>query len=948
MKRFSFLFVLFFFLILLLPACHRQQVEKIPWKEGFIRLVVVRDDILHVTVSPTRELNERPSLVIDGDPVVITSWDKKEDEHFLTLTTSRLVARLNKRTGELRITRHNGTPVLCAGAPRFTPFTLRGEEDTVYSILQSFRPTSDESLYGLGQHQDGVVDLRGHDRTLFQENTIAAVPFLVSTNNYGILWDNYSLTRFHDGQEGMTMWSKVADAVDYYVVTGDDLDGVIAGYRHLTGKPPLYGRWAYGYWQSRERYHTQYELTKVVREYRRRGLPLDNIVQDWMYWGRHGWNALQFDSTRFPHPREMIDTVHQLHAHIMISVWPNFGKETEVYREMKERGFLITGENGQSRGLYDPYNPAARDFYWHWLEKNLFSLGIDAWWMDATEPEVGGLTLEERVAALEGLGRTALGPLARYLNTYSLMSARGVYEHQRQRTDRKRVYILTRSAWAGQQRYAATTWSGDIHARWDVFRNQITAGIHFSLSGLPYWTTDIGAFLPDNPLGNRDNAYRELYLRWFQFGAFCPIFRSHGSGTPREIYRFGGEKSWTYAPLRRFDRLRYRLLPYLYSLAWQVTAHDYTLMRGLAMDFPGDTLACRLGDEYMFGPAFLVAPVTRPLYFHRNYTGAVLPPAALRDEQGRRGGLTIRFFNGTGLDTLVATGRITRLDVDWNDGSSRPPTVHPYHYSIRMNGTLLPPESGIYTFVTTSNDGIRLIVGDTTVIENWTPHGATIDMGEIRLEKDKNYPFTVEYFQTLGSAVTRIAWIPPSVRDTLHEQEIPPVRPWEVYLPAGTAWYDFWRGIRYPGGQHIRVPAPLDEMPLFVREGTILPMGPPLQWADQHATDTLELRIYPGQNGSFTLYEDENDNYNYEKGTYALTPITWDEKSQTLTLAKRKGSFPGMSQEHTFRIVWVDKDHGAGPRFTSCADTTVRYTGRTLTVARPDKKSKKPFNQQKK
>jgi len=853
--------ILYIFLLLpvLFTACGRDQEVHISTPQGLLRLQIIRDDIIRVTVFPGGERREHPGLMIDGDPVVRTKWKKREDDTTLVITTARLTVTLDKRTGAVTFADRQDHTILRAGETVLTPVQVAGEEDTVYSIRQQFILTPEEALYGLGQYQDGIMNWRGHDRTLFQENTVAVTPFFISTNNYGILWDNYSLTKFHDGADGTTMWSKVADAVDYYFLAGDNPDGVIAGYRHLTGRPPLYGRWAYGYWQCKERYRTQQEVTHVVREYRRRRLPLDNIVQDWMYWGSHGWNALAFDSSRYPHPKEMIDTVHDLHAHIMISIWPNFAPQTRVYREMEKRGFLIAGEKGRSRGIYDPYNPAARDYYWQWLDRNLFSLGIDAWWMDATEPEVSGATLDERVAALEGWGRNALGSMARYLNSYSLMSVKGVYENQRETTDKKRVYILTRSAYAGQQRYGATTWSGDIHARWDVFRHQIAAGINFCMAGIPYWTTDIGAFLPDNPLGNRDNAYRELYLRWFQFGTFCPIFRSHGSGTAREIYNFGGEHSWTYAPLKKFDELRYRLLPYIYSLAWQVTARDYTLMRGLVMDFPGDTAVRTIGNEYMFGPAFLVTPVTEKMYFDHNYTGRVIAPRYLSDAAGRRGGLTITFYNGIAFDTLAATGRIKKLDVDWNDGTSRPPQVHRYHYSIRMRGTVTAPESGTYTFVTTSNDGIRVRVGDSVVVENWTPHGATIDMGEIRLEKGHSYPLTIEYFQTLGSAVTKIAWILPSEKDTLREQTLPPVKDYAVYLPAGTVWYDFWRGTTVAGGRRIRVPAPVDEMPLFVRAGTILPLGPVMQWATEKAADPIELRVYTGADGSFTLYEDEND-----------------------------------------------------------------------------------------
>ncbi len=927
--------ILFLPLFLLLAACSSRAPEiQQPAGKGFIRLRVYDEGIIRVTVSPVKELKERPSLMVIARPLRKKGWQKKEDDRSAELITPRLTVRLDKEKGTLLFLNRQGDTLLQAGRAALTPVTVPGETDQAYSITQSFLLSPGESVYGLGQYQDGVMDLRGHDRILFQENRQAVTPFFVTTKNYGILWDNYSLTKFHDGADGTTMWSKVADAVDYYFIAGDNLDGVIGGYRHLTGQAPLYGRWAYGYWQCRERYHTQEELLDVVREYRRRHLPLDDIVQDWLYWGSHGWNAIEFDSTRYPDPKGMIDSVHARHAHIMISIWPNFAPQTTIYKEMKEKGYLITGRQSIERGLYDPYNPEARDHYWKWLNRNIFSLGMDAWWMDATEPEVSGATLDERVAAMEHLGTTHLGSMARYLLSYSLMSTKGVYENQRRTTDQKRVYILTRSAYAGQQRYAATTWSGDIHARWEVFRHQITAGVNFCMAGIPYWTTDIGAFFPDDPLGNRDNAYRELYLRWFQFGTFCPIFRSHGTGTPREIYNLGGEGSWTYHPLKSFDELRYRLLPYIYSLAWQVTSHGYTLMRGLPMDFPADTTARKTGDEYMFGPAFLVAPVTEKMYFEKNYTGEVIPSSALYDDKGQKGSLSVRFYQGTDFDTLKTKRNISKLNINWNDGTSLPSQVNKHYFSVRMTGEIRPEETGKYTFLTTSNDGIRVKIGGKTVVENWTGHGVTIDEGTITLEAHKKYPITLEYFQLLGNATTKLAWIPPSVRDTLRKPRLTQVRNKQVYLPAGAEWYDFWRGDSYTGGQTVQVPAPVSEMPLFVRAGSILPMGPVMEYATQKPADPIELRIYTGADAHFVLYEDENDNYDYEKGVYITIPVTWDEEQQTLTIGSRRGSFPGMLKKRTFRIVWVEKGHGTGIYPEEKADKVVEYEGKEVKISK--------------
>ncbi|MCK4879616.1 MAG: DUF5110 domain-containing protein, partial [Bacteroidales bacterium] len=639
------------------------------------------------------------------------------------------------------------------------------------------------------------------------------------------------------------------------------------------------------------------------------------------------------DRKKFPDPEGMIDTIHAYNMHMMISVWPNFALKTEVFKEMDSKGFIIKGDDGKSRGLYDAYNKDARDLYWDWLNKNMFSMGMDAWWMDATEPEIAGASTPDEIAEnLGNYGYNALGTMARYLNPFSLMSSRGVYENQRKVTDEKRVYILTRSAFAGQQRYGAVTWSGDIHAQWDVFRNQISAGLNFCMAGIPYWTTDIGAFIPDNPLGNRDDAYRELYLRWFQFGAFNPMFRSHGSGTAREIWNFGGEDSWTYEPLKKFDNLRYRLLPYIYSMAWQVTDNDYTMMRGLPFDFRDDPKVYNIENEYMFGPAFLVTPVTEKIYFEKNYVGKTIPPSNIFDANSIQGRLTTEFYNGINFDTLKATGERADLDIDWNDGTSRPEEVSQYHYSVRLTGELLAEESGKYTIVTTSNDGIRVWIGDSLVIDNWTGHGVTINTNDIELEAGKRYKLRMEYFQLLGVSVSKLAWVLPGERAKLEAKEMPAIKSVDVYLPEGGNWFDFWRGDTFSGGATVKVPAPIDEMPLMVKAGSIIPMGPYLQYADEKPADPIELRVYTGADTEFLLYEDENDNYNYEKGVYATIPIQWNEEQQNLTIGRRKGKFPGMLKERTFNIVWVREGHGTGVEPAGDPDHTITYSGKQIVI----------------
>ncbi len=551
-------------------AISNQRYERlnngviIPLEKGKMRLQVYSENILRITVTPTDSFPKRKSLIVPEKAESAAKWKLKESPGSLSLVTSGLRVRWNRTTESLSFFDRNGREILNESPknPRkMTSARVMGE--ATFHLQQNFSLSPDEALFGLGQHQDGVMNYRGHDVTLVQQNTEVAVPFLVSSRGYGLLWDNYSYTKFHDGSDGTYFWSEVGDAINYYFILGENLDQVIASYRFLTGRAPLFGKWAYGYWQSKERYYRQDEIVNVVREYRRRKIPLDNIVQDWLYWGDLGWNAMDFDRKNFPDPEKMLKTIHALHTHYMISVWPNFDPKTAVFKDMDARGFIFHKKDGTATTLYDAFNPRARDLYWKWMSKTLFPLGVDAWWMDATEPEFPGKTPEEILKTAKTYGSTALGSWARYLNAFSLISTTGVYEHQRRATDKKRVFILTRSAFAGQQRNAAATWSGDIIATWDVCRRQIPAGINFCLSGIPYWTTDIGAFGIRDPMGCWSEEYRELYTRWFQFGAFCPIFRSHGTDTPREVWRFGEPGYWAYDTLVKFDNPRYRRLPCL-------------------------------------------------------------------------------------------------------------------------------------------------------------------------------------------------------------------------------------------------------------------------------------------------------------------------------------------------------------------------------------------------
>lgn len=929
------LLILFLFLAILTPALvAKSEAQPADWilktESGTLKIEVWAENIVHVIFSPTDNYQPPPSLMVlpDSRQMVHCKFDNRQNP--TSIKTGLLEIALDSEKKQITFRDLAGNPLLQEGAREFTPVNISGE--STFHARQTFHLAPDEGLYGLGQHQQGFFNYRGKTVTLVQENTVAVVPVLVSTKNYGILWDNYSKIRFTDGPDGMSLWSEVGDAIDYYFISGANLDEVIAGYRTLTGPVPMFAKWAYGYWQSRERYKTQEQIIEVAREFRERRIPLDVIIQDWQYWGELGWSALDFDRSIFPDPKGMLKTIHDLNLHYLISIWPRFDSLTAVYKEMDQNGFLCVDANGRKAGLYDVYNPGARQLYWKYLNQNLFSIGVDGWWMDATEPEFVGITPDEIAENAKKMQNHAGGTWARYLNAYSLMSTKGVYESQRTVSENQRVCILTRSAYGGQQRFGAVTWSGDIVATWEVFRNQISAGLNFSLTGIPYWTTDIGAFIPNNPLGCRDEAYREIYVRWFQFGTFCPVFRSHGTGTPREPWQFGDRGTWAYDTIVKFDRLRYRLLPYLYALAWQITSENYTPMRGLPFDFAPDPAVKNIDNQYMFGPAFLVCPVTEKMYFENTYIGTVIPAEHLFTADGTRGGLTTDFYNGQHFEKQVASRVESKLDFDWNNGS-RPAGVNQHYYSIRFSGRVLTPEAGEYTFVTTSNDGIRVWVNDELVIDNWTDHGSQIDMGKITLAANTKYNVKMEYYQTLGGAITKLAWITPSETAKRATQAVPPAKSVSVYLPQAPGWVDFWTGEPLQGGQTIQAPAPIDQMPLFVKAGTILPLGPDVQYATEKPADPIELRVYPGADAEFVLYEDENDNYHYEKGAYATIPIRWNDKAGTLTIDERNGKFPGMLETRRFHVVWVNPEKGNGIELAR-PDRAVEYSGKAVVVRR--------------
>lgn len=509
-------------------------------------------------------------------------------------------------------------------ARRFKRSEAGGEQ--CLEVTQGFVPTENEAIYGLGQYQNGVMNYRGKSALLLQSNMDIVNPFLISTNGYGLLWDNYSSTTFEDTSEGYAFTSEVGDASDYYFVYGKNMDEVVSGYRELTGGVPMFGKWVYGFWQSKERYKSFDELKAVVREYRKRNIPLDNIVQDWEYWGdKPYWNSLTFHPAHFDEPRRVIDELHQQdHVHFMLSVWPGFGPKTAVYHSLDSIGALFNEPTWAGYKVFDAYHPAARDIFWQYLKRGLYDMGVDAWWMDATEPSFrDGFTQLKQEERTKSAGNTYLGSFHRYLNTYSLVMLKDFYRRMRAETNRKRVFILTRSAFASQQHYGTAVWSGDVSASWTTMQKQLVAGLNLSMSGIPYWTSDTGGFYvmgreAKYPDGLNDSDYKELYARWFQFGAFTPIFRAHGTNVPREVWQFGEEGTPYYDNQVKYIRLRYRLLPYIYSMSHQVTARHYTLLRGLAMDFTADTRTFDIDNAYMFGPSLLVRPVFHPQSEEKN------------------------------------------------------------------------------------------------------------------------------------------------------------------------------------------------------------------------------------------------------------------------------------------------------------------------------------------
>ena len=942
--------VLLSILGLLFTGCSSQSWEKTPsgitvnlkGKTGQdarkIRLEVISDRIIHVIASPISGFSTDISLIIaETTELPAPAFKVDGDKDSVTISTAEIKARVSIKSGQIVFYDKNYKAILREpedGGKSFKPFSVEGTDG--FSMRQVFESPEDEAFYGLGQHQSDEFNYKGLNESLYQYNTKVSIPVIVSNRNYGILWDNYSLTKFGDprdysqldlfrlyddnGEEGgltatyyidsdtnrifvrrressvdyenlttiknfpanfpfyrstitwtgniepqetglfhfklyyagytkvfiddepvvrerwrtawnpntykfrknlekgkkysiriewqpdggvsyigfkalsplppeeqgaLSLFSEMGDQIDYYFIRGGSIDEVISGYRSITGKAPVMPKWAMGYWQSRERYRSQAELLDVVKEYRKRNIPLDNIVLDWSYWPVDSWGSHEFDPKFFPDPERMIEEVHKLNARIMISVWPKFYYTTEHFREFDDKGWMYRQAvndsirdwigKGYIGSFYDAYSPDARELFWNQMKEHLYTKGFDAWWMDASEPDIlsnASIDYRKRLTT-----PTALGPSVKYFNAYALVNAMAIYNGQRSVDPDKRVFLLTRSGYAGLQRYSTATWSGDIGTRWEDMKAQIPAGLNYAMSGIPYWTFDIGGFCVEGRYtrareGSDDlDEWRELNTRWYQFGSFCPLFRSHGQYPLREVYNISPEGHPAYKSMIYYDRLRYYLMPYIYSLAGLTYFNDYTIMRAMIMDFGEDKRVENIGDQYMFGPSILVAPV--------------------------------------------------------------------YKYKSRTR---------------------------------------------------------------------------------------------KVYLPASCGWYDLYTGEYFSGGQEIDADAPYERMPLFIKEGSIIPVGPQMQYTDEKPADPVTLYIYAGRDCAFTLYEDEGTNYNYEKGAWSTIKFSFDNETEQLTIDDRNGEYEGMLKSRTFKITWISRDKPVPFDPDARPDAVVTYDGKKVSV----------------
>ncbi len=873
---------------------------------------------------------EHPSLAVVAQPAAV-AFTVEESSDSLTVATERLRIVADKKTGALTFISADGRVLTRERAEQpytIKPVTISGAPS--YEVSQTFTLAADESLYGLGQYNEPYMDYRGKEVLLVQTNIGIVVPFLVSTNRYGILWDIYSKMTFKDDATGATLWAESAPGgVDYYFVAGGTMDGVIAGYRTLTGAAPMFPKQAFGLFMSKERYKTQDRLVEVVRNFRAAGFPLDYIVQDWQYWGgdKDGtWSGMIWNPERFPNPAALTKTLHdELHVKLMNSIWPSVGNDTALAHELDAKGLRFAPLHWISKQarVYDAFSPEGRAIYFKHIKSGLLDVGVDALWMDGTEVEVGGACHDpiEVERDIKGLGRNALGDFTRYLNPYTLVTTKGTYEGQRATGD-KRVFTLTRSAWAGQQRYAALSWSGDTTASWETFRAQIAGGLNVAMAGHPYWTQDTGGFFVNFPQGERNPEYQELFARWNQFGIFNPIYRIHGANIEREPYLFKALAPEIYDSLLGAAQLRYRLLPYIYSLAWRSTADAYTMMRGLPLDFPDDPKVRQIDDAFLFGPAFLVHPVTRAMYHLSDPPPATIPAAVLRTPDGQPG-LAVQYFAGVDFDKPAGKTIDTNLEHAWPGPplANPPPGLDGFdNFSARWEGTLTAPEAGGYEFALEYDDGARLHLDGRLLIDDWSYGAKRLRSAKITLARGQKVAVKAEFHQGGQSRYFRLGWRTPGEIHALANRPKILDNTLATYLPAGADWYDFWTGQRHTGGQTVTMDCPLGSFPLYVRAGSIVPMGPAdLQYATERSDAPYEIRIYPGADSSFTVYEDDNETYAYERGERATYELKWDDAKRTLRIGARQGSFPGMVATRELKLVLVSTG--------AATERTVRYHG---------------------
>jgi alpha-D-xyloside xylohydrolase len=790
----NFLAILLIFL--LSSNCGQSQIKSFQKTHAGVRFILdkgmmdlnlLNNDLVEVKYTLFPEMPEKKSLVVLPVKNYLSNFSVKENKEDVIITTATLKIKVDRQTNAITYSDLSNHTILAEANPinkQMRDTTIAGIN--TYSCGTSFQSPEDEALYGLGCHPEDSLSInyKGRNQDMAIKYLTGAIPVLLSTKGYGLLWDNYAESKFYGAEKNNSQYTYISESgkmVDYYFFYGPSFDHIMDLYRNLTGVAPMYPKWAFGLFQSQDRYKTQKEVLSVKDNYRKNHIPVDVIVQDWFYWSPLPIGSHVMYPERYPNPKEMVDELHKAHIHAMISIWPCFGKGTQDYNQLKNAGYLssITWDNFFVHSIdtyYDAHNPGAREMYWDQARDSLIKrYGWDAWWVDQCEPDTKDPNDRKKAVLYTGQGID-------YFNTYSLEHTKGIYNKWRRDIPGKRIFLLARQAFAGQQRNAATLWSSDITTTFASFKNQVPQAINACVSGIPYWTSDIGGYLSrTSPEGIPDwslPSYRELFTRWFQFGVFCPIFRIHGKGE-RALFSDNWD-AHTKKILLKYDDLRYRLLPYIYSLSSEVTRDNYTIMRSLAFDFRNDPAVYNIPDQYMFGPAFLVNPVTQQLY--------------------------------SGADS-----------------------------------------------------------------------------------------------NKLGT--TR-----------------------KLYLPKKCNWIDFWTGKKLKGGQTIDAPAPIETLPLYVREGSIVPMGPVMEYATEKPADNIELRIYPGADGHFTLYEDANNTYNYEKGEFATFNFIWNDKTKELGISERKGSFPGMLKSRKFRIVLVGENKGTGVKETKDADKIVTYEGKAIKV----------------